>query len=90
MGAVQRPSEARYAFVVNWYDTAACIIREYQLVFYEADGTIEMVRAQPSPPTWLSYSDVDLCACACSALGNDMVLLQRSGPLGDEQPPVSC
>lgn len=39
---MQRPSEARYAFVVNWYDTAACIIREYQLVYYEADGTIEM------------------------------------------------
>jgi len=39
---VRTPSEARYAFVTEWYDTAASMLRTYQLIYYAADGTIEM------------------------------------------------
>jgi len=35
-------SDARYCFTVEWYDVAAALVRQYQLIFYTADGTIEM------------------------------------------------
>jgi len=34
--------ETRYAFVVEWYDPSASLVRKYQLIFYTADGTLEM------------------------------------------------
>ena len=37
-----RPSDARYCFTVTWFDVAASLNRQYQLIFYTADGTIEM------------------------------------------------
>ena len=37
-------NEARYAFVVEWYDPTASLIRQYQLIFYASDNTLEMVR----------------------------------------------
>ena len=33
----------RYTFVVEWFDSAASLIRTYNLAFYTADKTIEMV-----------------------------------------------
>ena len=37
-------NDARYAFVVEWYDPTASLIRQYQLIFYASDSTLEMVR----------------------------------------------
>ena len=37
-------TDARYAFVVEWYDPTASLIRQYQLIFYASDNTLEMVR----------------------------------------------
>ena len=41
-------TDDRYVFVVEWYDTAASLIRAYNLTFFAIDGTIEMV---PHPST---------------------------------------
>lgn len=35
-------SDQRYCFVVDWFDPAASLVRKYQLIYYTADGTIEM------------------------------------------------
>lgn len=52
-------TEARYAFLVEWYDPTASLIRQYQLIYYASDGTLEMVgRAR-------GYTD----ACAPALLG---------------------
>jgi len=40
-------TEARYAFLVEWYDPTASLIRQYQLIYYASDGTLEMVRRVP-------------------------------------------
>merc|ERR1719393_97964 len=34
--------DSRYCFTVTWYDVAASLKRQYQLIYYTADGTIEM------------------------------------------------
>lgn len=44
-------TDARYAFIVDWYDATACMVRQYQLMYYCADGTIEMVRLA-GPQLW--------------------------------------
>ena len=36
-------NDERYVFVVEWYDTAASLIRTYNLTYFASDGTIEMV-----------------------------------------------
>ena len=36
--------EDRYCFLVDWYDTHACITRRYQLFYYSSDSTVDMVR----------------------------------------------
>ena len=43
--ASQGKSDERYCFVVDWFDPTASLVRKYQLIFYTADGTVEMVRA---------------------------------------------
>lgn len=35
-------NEEKYAFVAEWYDVNASLIRRYQLLFYTADQTLEM------------------------------------------------
>jgi len=40
-------NDARYAFIVDWYDATACMMRQYQLMYHASDGTIEMVRSLP-------------------------------------------
>jgi len=40
--AMGSKEEARYAFIVEWYDPSASLIRQYQLIYYTADGTLEM------------------------------------------------
>jgi hypothetical protein len=39
-------SDDRYVFIVEWYDAAASLIRNYNLTFYPKQNAIEMV----SPP----------------------------------------
>ena len=39
--------EARYAFDVSWFDPIASMTRNYQLIHYASDGTIEMVQLRP-------------------------------------------
>jgi len=33
----------RFAFVVDWFDHAAGLVRKYQLLYYPKDSQIEMV-----------------------------------------------
>lgn len=35
-------TEERYAFIAEWYDPNASLIRRYQLLFYLSDNTVEM------------------------------------------------
>lgn len=35
-------SDDRYVFVVEWYDSAASLVRTYNLTYYLKDKTIEM------------------------------------------------
>ena len=35
-------NEDRYVFVVEWYDSAASLVRTYNLTYYLKDKTIEM------------------------------------------------
>jgi len=35
-------TDARYCFTVEWFDVAASLNRQYQLIYYTADGTVEM------------------------------------------------
>ena len=39
-----QPNDSRYCFTVAWNDVAASLVRKYQLIYYTADGTVEMVR----------------------------------------------
>lgn len=36
-------SDIRYVFVVEWFETAASLIRTYNLTYFANDKTIEMV-----------------------------------------------
>lgn len=36
-------AEDRYVFVVEWFDSAASLVRQYQLTYYIKDSTIDMV-----------------------------------------------
>jgi nucleoside-diphosphate kinase len=33
-------NDERYVFVVEWYDSAACLVRSYNLTYYTKDSTI--------------------------------------------------
>jgi hypothetical protein len=35
--------EDRYSFLVEWYDTAAAIYRQYNLLYYPQEKSYEMV-----------------------------------------------
>lgn len=35
-------NDDRYVFVVEWYDSAASLVRTYNLTYYAKDRTIEM------------------------------------------------
>lgn len=36
-------SDTKYVFIVEWFDTAASLIRTYYLTYFTQDKTIEMV-----------------------------------------------
>lgn len=36
--------DERYAFLTEWYDSTAALLRRYQLFFYPKDSSVEMVR----------------------------------------------
>lgn len=36
-------AEDRYVFTVEWFDSAAAIVRTYNFTYYLKDNTIEMV-----------------------------------------------
>lgn len=36
--------EDRFAFLTEWYDPSAALLRRYQLLYYPKDGSVEMVR----------------------------------------------
>lgn len=38
----QNQSE-RFAFIAEWYDPNASLLRRYELLYYPADGSVEMV-----------------------------------------------
>eukprot|EP00744_Colponema_vietnamica_P001880 GILI01003054.1.p1 GENE.GILI01003054.1~~GILI01003054.1.p1 ORF type:complete len:376 (+),score=110.48 GILI01003054.1:153-1280(+) len=35
-------SEGKYTFIVEWFDSAASLVRQYQLSFWPADNTVDM------------------------------------------------
>ena len=43
------PADNRYAFLVEWLDPQAQLVRQYLLFFYSLDGTVEMVAAPAIP-----------------------------------------
>jgi len=45
-----------FGFVVEWYDPLAALVRQYQLIFYTADGTVEMYDLK-NRRTFLKRSD---------------------------------
>ena len=47
----QGKNDYRYCFVVDWFDPAASLVRKYQLIYYAADGTIEMVSSDAPSAT---------------------------------------
>lgn len=49
-------SDSRYCFTVCWEDTAASLVRKYQLIYYSADGTVEMYDLK-NRRTFLKRSD---------------------------------
>lgn len=50
LAALSRPvppspfQDERYAFLTEWYDSTAALLRRYQLFFYPKDSSVEMVR----------------------------------------------
>lgn len=36
-------TDDRYVFLVEWFDSAASLVRSYNLTYYAIDGTIDMV-----------------------------------------------
>ena len=39
-------AEDRYVFVVEWFDSAASLVRTYNLTYYLKDNTIDMVNVE--------------------------------------------
>ena len=42
--AMSQLQDERWAFVVEWFDASADLVRQYQLLYYLMDSTLEMVR----------------------------------------------
>ena len=59
------PADNRYAFLVEWLDPQAQLVRQYLLFFYSIDGTVEMV-CPPSAPGILRQSPSAACVRACA------------------------
>jgi hypothetical protein len=55
------PADNRYAFLVEWLDPQAQLVRQYLLFFYSLDGTVEMVAAPPGNPVCRVYACVRAC-----------------------------
>ncbi len=51
-------TEDRFVFLVEWYDAAASLVRNYHLTYYPKDKTIEMVipRLKKNNPLILNSS----------------------------------
>jgi hypothetical protein len=45
------PADNRYAFLVEWLDPQAQLVRQYLLFYYSIDATVEMVSAFPIHPS---------------------------------------
>ena len=43
------PADNRYAFLVEWLDPQAQLVRQYLLFYYSIDATVEMVSARAEP-----------------------------------------
>jgi len=41
-GQQRMPADYRFAFLVEWLDPQAQLVRQYLLFFYSIDGTVEM------------------------------------------------
>lgn len=41
----QAASDDRFAFLAEWYDPRAALMRKYQLLYYPSDSSVEMVMA---------------------------------------------
>ena len=57
------PADNRYAFLVEWLDPQAQLVRQYLLFFYSVDGTVEMVR--PARQSRVPRACVRACVRAC-------------------------
>jgi hypothetical protein len=58
------PADNRYAFLVEWLDPQAQLVRQYLLFFYSIDGTVEMVRAfSPNPAALPAAGRPGACRC---------------------------
>jgi len=60
------PADNRYAFLVEWLDPQAQLVRQYLLFFYSIDGTVEMVCGHAYQRPDLSIPFVLACSCISS------------------------
>ncbi len=44
-------AEDRYVFIVEWFDSAASLVRSYNLTYFLKDKSIEMVLPSPRSTT---------------------------------------
>ena len=45
-------AEDRFVFLVEWFDSAASLVRTYNLTYFIKDKTIEMVQVHRYSTTW--------------------------------------
>jgi len=75
-------SDARYCFAVNWYDVAASITRQYQLIYYTADGTVEMYDLK-NRRTFLKRCDYPSITAKDLYKGNTITVYSRQLEIAD-------
>lgn len=70
------PADNRYAFLVEWLDPQAQLVRQYLLFYYSIDATVEMVSAfQANPPVHAALAPSPAASRVC-ARGTAARLLQ--------------
>jgi len=79
---MRTPSEARYAFLVEWLDTASAIVKQYQLIHFAADGTLEMFDIK-NRRTFLKRCDYPSVKTADLYIGNIVTVYGRQLTIKD-------
>lgn len=68
--------DVRYAFIVDWYDAQASLIRQYQFLFYPKDYSVEMYDIK-NKKKFFSRSRIDSLSLHHLFLGNKINVCSR-------------